>query len=177
MKYLLITIVFIILNGCATTERRDDSVIENVVVKESQEPTYQQKVYYLQHKILPQWTYESEGRFLHDLMHNELTQLKRVAAEIVSPEYAEKITVKTIDGQNLAIIVFPQPKFPANCFFVLITRDEDDFSYTTYEKSFNILSDDEFVGVVGGWNSEGGHLNYGPRKYSDVESFIKDNTK
>ena len=178
MKYLLISVVFIIISGCATTEVNDNKAVEETTVQEKKEPTYKQKVYYLQHKVLPQWTYESEGEFLHDLMNNELSQLKGVASEIVSPEYAENITVKTIDGQNLAIIVFPQPKFPANCFFVLIKRNEDTFSYTTYEKSLSFLTEDnEFFGVVGGWSSEGSHLNFGPRPYSDLDSFIKDNVK
>jgi len=176
LKYLLISVVFILLNGCATTERKDNKIVEEVVVQEPKEPTYQQKVYYLQHKVLPQWTYESEGRFLHDLMNNELSQLKDVAGEIVSPEYAGNITVKNIDGQNLAIIVFPKPKFPGDCFFVLIKRNEDAFSYTTYEKSYSFLSDDDnYIGVVGGWSQEGNHLNFGPRPYSDLDSFIKDN--
>ena len=111
-------------------------------------------------------------------MNDDLSQLKNVASKVVSPEYAENITVKTIAGRNVAIIIFPEPKFPANCFFVLIRRDGDSFSYTTYEKSYNFLmGDDTFSGVVGGWSSEGSHLNFGPRSYSDLDSFITDNIK
>jgi hypothetical protein len=33
---------------------------------------------------------------------------------------------------------------------------------------------DKIVGVVGGWDSEGNHRNYGPRSYLKEEEFIKD---
>jgi hypothetical protein len=178
LKYLLISVVFSILCGCVSTEVTEKKTTEEVIVQEEKEPTYQQKVYYLQHKVLPQWTHESEGKFLYDLMNDDLSQLKEVASDFISPEYAENITVKNIDGRNLAIIIFPQPKFPTHCFFVLIRRNEDSFYYTTYEKPSMFFTDDnDFVGVVGGWSSEGSHLNFGPRSYSDLDSFIKDMVK
>ena len=61
----------------------------------------------------------------------------------------------------------------ANCYFVLVQKNESGFSYYTYEKSMK-FGDEEFVGVVGGWDGEGNHSNFGPRTYRTEMEFVED---
>lgn len=140
-----------------------------------------QKVYYLQHRVIPAWTFEYQEMFLADLIKGDLSKLKSVTADIISQEYAQQINSIPVDLNSededalAAVIVFPVPKYAPNCFFVMIKKERGQFSYHTYEKTPSLLSDvDTVVGVMGGWDADGNHLNFGPRAYDDIDSFIEE---
>lgn len=74
LKYIFI-LLMLILSGCATTQVDSNapSINTNGVVLEAKvEPTESQKIYFLQHRLLPEWTYESDGRFFDDLARVKL---------------------------------------------------------------------------------------------------------
>lgn len=54
-----------------------------------------------------------------------------------------------------------------------IEKVSENFSYYTYEKTFN-FGDSAVAGVLGGWDSRDDHRNYGSRAYSSADAFIVD---
>ena len=130
------------------------------------------KVYFFQHKLLARWVFESDGNFLKDLLFGNDLQMFQAATEIVSEDYAQNIQVVPFQKENAVLLIFPEPNFPANCYFAIIRATDQGHSYTTYEKTFKFSEDDAFVGVVGSWDAEGGHSNHGPRTYADSDSFV-----
>ena len=103
-----------------------------------------------------------------------MSQLRAAAEEIVTPEYAQGINASVVEDGNAVVLVFPDPKEPPDCFFVLIRKTGDEMSYLTYEKTLSLYGAESFVGVVGAWMPGGIHGNQGGRTYSDVESFLED---
>ncbi len=51
-------------------------------------------------------------------------------------------------------------------------RNGEQYTYTTYEST--VPMEDEFIGIVGGWSSDGAHHNYGPRAYASKDAFVFD---
>lgn len=173
MKKILIFAVLIIA-GCAT----NDTAQQKSISKQQQvEPPYSKKVYFFQHKILPQWTFNSNGNFYTDLINGNLDGLKSAATEIVSKEFAEQIETEVFSKDNAVLITFPKPQAFANCFFVLIKKNDNNYSFLTYEKTIQLGEDDQIKGVVGAWNDEGSHLNLGGRTYKKSSDFAADMLK
>lgn len=161
------------LVGCSSNgiEKSSDITLEKA--NDAVEAPQSKRVYYLQHKLISSWVFESEGAFFFDLYNRNYGQLIDAASEMVSPEYAKEIVVTPLYDRNAVVIKFPEPSSMANCYFALVKKEGDTYSYYTYEKTMN-FGNDRIVGVLGGWNAEGGHSNYGPRGYKLESDFIKD---
>lgn len=136
-----------------------------------EEPTRHDKVYFLQHRLLPRWTFESEGAFFADAAAGEVTQLTDAAAKLVDEAFAKGVAVSRVAGGEGVLISFPPPAEPPECYFVLIVRREKTFEYITLERTEDILGRGA-KSVVGAWTREGSHLNHGSRTYSDAGSFL-----
>ncbi len=164
--YLLFFVVF--LCGCNSTPEQDLSTkpLQTTEVPKSQ------KIYFFQHKILPEWTFTTEGKFYDDLLKGDLSHLKTVATDIISIEYANGISSEVLE--DAVLIKFPKPIAMANCFFVLILKSNDGFKFYTYEKTMSFGDDDPVIGVVGSWSPEGSHGNLGGRTYSEAAKFVSD---
>nr|WP_136250605.1 hypothetical protein [Ningiella ruwaisensis] len=172
MKSLSVFLVFVfLLAGCSSTPEPEERIPREA---ESQELPEHRKVYFLQHRVLPEWTFDTNGQFFADLYQGDLTKLKGVATEVVSPSYASAISSEVIAEKDAVLIVFPEPKMMANCFYVLIRKNGDSFSFYTYEKTMSFGDEDHVVGVIGSWSSDGTHANMGPRTYRASSDFIAD---
>lgn len=165
--FLLIIAVF--LSACNSTQRQEVSSTP----MQNEVPT-SEKVYFFQHKILPEWTFTTDGKFYEDLLKGDLSHLKMAATEVISSDYAQGISSKIIKDSDSVLIKFPQPKAMSNCFFVLILKNKGEFSFYTYERTMNFGGDDPVIGVVGSWSSEGSHGNLGGRTYSNASDFVSD---
>jgi hypothetical protein len=141
-------------------------------VEQQAEPTRHDKVYYFQHRLIPDWLYNSEGLFFEDLTDDYSPQLISVAEEIVDAEFAAQLKVEFVPRKNAALFIFEQPNSPPNCYFAIAQKLEDGFRYTTYESTMPF--GDDVYGVVGGWNENGDHLNMGARTYSTKLDFLMD---
>lgn len=166
--YLLIIAIF--LSACNSTPEQEVSSLPN----QNDEMPTSKKIYFFQHKILPEWTFTTDGKFYADLLKGDLSHLKMAATEVISDDYANGISSEVIKDSGSILIKFPQPKAMANCFFVLITKTKDEFSFYTYEKTMSFGGDDPVIGVVGSWSSEGSHGNLGGRTYSKASDFVSD---
>ena len=165
--YLLIIVVF--LSACNSTPKQE---VSSTTTQNEEVPT-SKKVYFFQHKILPEWTFSTDGKFYEDLLKGDLSHLKLAATEVISNDYANGISSEIINSDAI-LIKFPQPQAMANCFFVLITKAKGKFNFHTYEKTIKFGSDDPVIGVVGSWSSEGNHGNLGGRTYSKASDFVSD---
>lgn len=166
--YLLIIAVF--LSACNSTPKQEESPVPN----QNKEVPVSEKVYFFQHKILPEWTFTTNRKFYADLLEGDLSHLRMAAKEIISSDYAKGVSSEVIKDSGSVLIKFPQPKAMANCFFVLITKTKDEFRFYTYEKTLSFGDNDPVIGVVGSWSSEGVHGNLGPRTYSKASDFVSD---
>jgi len=178
LKNLFLVSLILLLTACASTtpQPTNKAPTTKTNTAHDKEPTFQQKVYYFQHRMLPEWVHKSNGNFYLDMMNGDIHQLRRAAAEVISVEYAEAIQIIPYEKSSAVLFVFPEPKAPANCFFAFVKKEGDSYTYTTYENTLKLglPDDDKVVGVVGSWDKEGNHNNYGARGYSDVESFVKE---
>ena len=164
-------ILVIAVSGCVTTNVKNGVDLKEGVQKE--EPSFSKKVYYFQHKLIAKWIFESNGAFFFDMNNRKSQKLIEAASDIISQEYANKIIITPIAGRNAVSIRFPEPDSFGNCYFALIKKEDVGFSYYTYEKTMT-FGEEDVVGVVGGWNKEGGHNNYGSRGYNSEKEFIEE---
>lgn len=127
-------------------------------------------MYLLQHKLLPELFYLKKETFLYKLLRNAGETLvffwNSLAAEAPIPAEcpfsAEEIKVrmkKLITDRGMGVVValtFPEPDVPTLCRAVYFCCHETGrAAYFTSELSF----DSSYV--LGGWNENGAHLNYG----------------
>jgi hypothetical protein len=137
----------------------------------SKEASIHEKIYYFQHLLLPQWTFESKGAFFDDLMHDHPDTLIKAASEIVGEEFSQKLSVRKYNEFNGVLLTFQTPNETPECYFIYIVKEKDGFKLYTYEKTMDLFGSGN-KGVVGGWSADGKHSNFGPRKYDDADSFI-----
>ncbi|MDP5211311.1 hypothetical protein [Microbulbifer sp. 2205BS26-8] len=169
LKNYIFTLI-IILSGCTTTEL--SNAYKPIAVEKGKLPA-SKRIYYFQHKLISKWVFESEGAFFFDIYNGQIGQLIEAASEIVDSDYANEVTVVPLYDRDAVLIKFPEPKALANCFFALIKKEGNSYSYYTYEKTVNIEGE-AVAGVLGGWNSDGGHRNFGLRGYKSENQFIAD---
>jgi hypothetical protein len=163
----------ILITGCAATTPKQQP--ESATTSQNaEEPSESKRIYYFQHRVISKWVFESEGWFYADLLHGNLDDLVRAAEEIISTDYANGIAVIPLEKHSAILIVFPHPDTPPNCYYALIIRDGDnDFRYITYERTMDITKS-RIYGVVGSWDREGNHSNFGGRTYKTSEEFVAD---
>jgi|GEM_PF-1878340 len=142
---------------------------------QTKEPTKSQKVYYLQHKLIPKWVHQSGGAFFNDLNSGKYEKLIEAASQIVSSEFSAAISIKKYPDENGVLISFAAPAEPPECYYIYIYRENNDnkFSLFTYEKTYDQFKKGH-KGVVGQWTAEMAHKNLGPRTYEDLDSFVGD---
>ena len=168
MRFWIILLV-VLLTGCTTTHHETQAKKET-----NQELSESKEVYFFQHKLLPEWTFTSNGNFFNDLVLGDLTKLKAAATKIISKEYADMIKTEVVENQTAVLLTFPEPKSFTECYYILIIKTKNDFAFYTYEKTMSFEQNDPVKGVVGIWSKEGGHGNLGPRTYISASDFIQD---
>ncbi|MFG6485482.1 hypothetical protein ACG04R_02290 [Roseateles sp. BYS78W] len=140
-------------------------------------PTLHQRVYQLQHRLIPNWVHKSSGAFYTALAVGDLARLREVASELVSPEYAAGIKVTPYPALEGVLIEYPTPQTSPLCYFEFVHvngKSSTGYEIYTYEKTLKLPGLDYGYGVVGRWTPEGAHANMGGRNYQDAESFVRD---
>jgi len=137
-----------------------------------EEPSDGRKIYAFQHRLLPRWTHGSKGAFYRDLRAGKKERLIEAAEEFVGKEFAQGIVVRALPDAPQVLIEFPKPDRMPNCYFALVIEKESGFRYVTLE--LTAPGDERVKTFVGEWTAEGAHLNFGPRDYTDSDSFLKE---
>jgi hypothetical protein len=137
------------------------------------EPTESDRVYYFEHKLLPAWVHKSEGAFYSDLGQGDTKRLTDAATEIIGKDFADGIKIRKIDKPDGVLITFPKPKEPPECFFAAVLKDGSQYHYMTLELDEDIMGNGTKAFLCE-WASDGGHLDYGPRKFADEAHFLSE---
>ncbi len=137
-------------------------------------PTRHSRVYYFQHRLLPQWTFGSDGAFFTDLRDGHWERLREAAADIVDADFADALTVTALRDGAAMLIAFDAPQeAPENHFcFIAPTGEPGEFVFYTLEKTVEMFADSPPV-VFGEWTAEGSHRNHGGRSSADKDAFVK----
>ena len=173
LKNYIFIVLALTLFGCAATEVMEVDDSKGVKDNIEEEAPVSKRIYYFQHKVISKWLFDSDGAFFFDMVNGSAGQFIEAASEIVNAEYANGIIIRPIPSRDAVLIKFPEPKSVPNCYYSILAKSGDTFSYHTYEKAMSFGGED-FVGVVGGWDSEGNHSNFGPRDYLSDDQFIMD---
>ncbi|HXA80740.1 MAG TPA: hypothetical protein VNV14_05660 [Opitutaceae bacterium] len=138
------------------------------------EPTESDRVYYFEHKLLPNWVHKSEGAFYSDLAQGNTKQLTDAATEIIGKDFSDGIKIRKIDKTDGILITFPKPKEPPQCFFAAVLKDGSEYHYVTLELGEDITGDGSSKAFLCEWANNGDHLDFGPRKYNDEAHFLSE---
>lgn len=160
-----------LLTACATgTQRVAPDASVNSGLAEPEVST-DDRIYYFQHRLLPEWTYGTDGQFIADLRAGRTDRLYSAAAEIVSGQFASQMDVLPSEDPPGALLTFSEPGRMPNCYFVFISDSPAGLRYWTFERTFS-LGDTPPGGVLGSWSADGNHANHGARDYKDALSFL-----
>jgi len=168
-------LVAIASGSCATPGAQTGSGSTATTASDGKSLPLEERIYFFEHRLLPKLTYESDGKFLAELISGDTAVLAGAAAEIVSPLYAKGISMQVLDPPGAVLLTFSNPNRAPDCYYIFIARSGDGHLFFTYEKMMD-LSGDNFIGMVGAWTPSGAHANFGPRKYTDASSFLSDIT-
>ncbi|PTB88457.1 hypothetical protein C9927_04080 [Pseudidiomarina aestuarii] len=188
MKSLLLMILAtLFLAGCASapqqandeelTKSEAEALVAGLLAEDSDES--EKYIYQFQHRILPEWTHHSDGQFYDELRAGDDSYFREVATEILGEDYANSIEIQSIENEEAVLINFPEPKSFTHCYAVLILKNPnfegavDTFQYITLEKTLP-HDDHPRLAVLGNWNAEGSHGNFGARTYTDAQTFLED---
>ncbi|MBN2527103.1 MAG: hypothetical protein JXR76_11970 [Deltaproteobacteria bacterium] len=131
------------------------------------------RIYLFQHQVLPDWTFQTDGAFLTDLLNHNTQALKETATEVVSAEFARGISVDVVNPAGAALLTFDSPQNTLDCYYVFILGADGEHLFFTYERTADIQGEG-FIGEVGMWTQDGIHASFGLRKYADAKSFMGD---
>ncbi len=133
----------------------------------------EQSIYQFEHKAIPYWLFQDNSTFFESISQGGEKQLKTVAQDMVDKPFADALSIETIEEGQSYLITFEEPLGITLCYCAIITRTPEGYAYYTLEKTFG-SDDDDIKTMYCAWTKEGAHENYGPRNYTDPESFTKE---
>lgn len=141
-------------------------------VPATEEPTAHQKRYYFEHRMLPQWTHQSQGAFYTDLSAGRVERLRGIAEKIGGAMFAEKLSAEHQTAPEGVLLGFAAPSETTECYFVFVAKLGEHYRYFTFEKTEDLLGEG-LVACIGEWGEDGGHRNFGFSKEASREAFLK----
>ncbi len=136
-------------------------------------PSERDRIYYFQHKILPQWTYQSGGAFFRDLKSGTIERLRAAARDLVGEAFAREMKLEAKSREHAVLIIFPPPKEPALCYAAAVVQLDVGYAYYTLELTEDIMNTGART-VLGSWSEDGAHRNHGTRTHADPAEFLKE---
>ena len=128
-------------------------------------------IYYFQQQALPIRVLTSNGKFFRDLETGIPLGLIKEAQRNVDETFAKAMQLKAYPIRKAYVIIFPEPTDAAECYFALIKQDDDQLEYYVLEKGINPFGIGKSSRLYM-WNQDGRQINYGRRKYFDLETFV-----
>lgn len=171
-KTVLIISLFLLLFSCGPAKK---SAMQTQPKTLTAKEKWHKSVYYLQHRILPDWTYNSDGKFYKELLTGDSKSLRGITTDLLSSQYAEALKIEHRPEAKGVLITFPKPQEAPECYFAFIISIGNKYKYYTYEKTFQLEGSDVSA-MVCSWTKEG-HLNHGGRTYTTADEFVADIAK
>ena len=136
------------------------------------EPSRYDRVYFLEHRQLPQILEEDQERFFNALAEDGTSVIRYIWNTIVGEDGLDAISTEheviSVD-RSIVFIQFPAPSRPVECYAAAVVRNGMEFQYITLEMTTDILGDGTKTCLCE-WKA-GSHINYGPRNYADLDAF------
>lgn len=136
-------------------------------------PSERDRIYLLQHRILPHWTFQSGGAFFRDLKNGSVERLLAAARDLAGEEFAQAIKLDAKSAEQAVLIIFPPPKEMALCYAAVVMQLDGEHAYYTLELTEDIMRTGAKT-VLGSWSADGAHRNHGTRTYVDPSEFLKE---
>lgn len=139
-------------------------------------PDRSELIYALHHEIIPGILFSDKGSLLfNDLSSGKTGPFTEMVEGPLGKAYASEMKFSADRGKNLDIVLisFPAPSAEPQNYHAALVRINGNFRYITLEKG-NDTANTGMKTFFCEWNAEHKHLNYGPRKYDDLESFRKE---
>lgn len=136
-------------------------------------PSERDRIYHLQHRILPHWTFQSGGAFFRDLKNGSVDRLLAAARDLAGEEFAQAIKLDAKSAEQAVLIIFPPPKEMALCYAAVVMQLDGGHAYYTLELTEDIMNTGAKT-VLGSWSADGAHHNHGTRTYVDPSEFLKE---
>lgn len=136
------------------------------------EPSAHQKLYYFEHRLMPQWTHRSDGAFYADLREGKVERVKNAAEKLVGAAFAEKLTIENIEAPEGVLIELAPPTETTDCFFIFVAKADAGYRYFTFEKTEDLWGEG-LQACTGEWTADGVHHNFGFTKEQSREAFLK----
>lgn len=143
---------------------------------QSKEPSLHQKIYFFEHRLLPNWVHSPDGAFFADLEKGSTDLMSKAATDIIGKEFADAIHVKGIEKDRIVLLQFPKPKEAPECFYAAVIKSGSAYRYITLEMGDDLMKQGVKTFLCE-WKSDGQHADYGPRQYDDEEHFVSEVTK
>lgn len=132
------------------------------------------RIYYFEHRFIPKFVHDSEGRFFDDLIHHDGSVLKQAAAKIVGESFAAQLKITTIEPGKAALITFAPPTRMPQCYYAIVAKTDSGYAYITLEKAMDLAESGTVKAMYCGWSADGVHQNFGPRSYDTAADFVKE---
>lgn len=127
--------------------------------------------YVFANRVMPRLFYRDATKLSNALAERRAELLRAMWIDLgeqffstaqISPEGLDVHVPAPEKGAGIVILEFPRPAASAEAYFAaLIAMPDGTLHYLTLERSFDLLGTGENATVLGGWDDEGGHLNYG----------------
>lgn len=127
--------------------------------------------YVFANRVLPRLFFRDAGKLSHALAERRCELLRAMWVDLgeqffstaqIAPDGLDVVVPAPEQGAAIVILVFPRPAASAEAYFAaLVTMPDGGLHYLTLERSFDLFGTDQNATVLGGWDADGAHLNYG----------------
>jgi hypothetical protein len=138
--------------------------------------------YVFAHRVMPRLFYRDADRLMTAMAERRAELLRAMWVDLGEQFFSTaQVAADGIDvfvpapapGPRVVVLVFPRPVAPAEAFFAaLVEMPGGGLSYFTLEKPFDPLGEGVPETMLGGWDQEGTHLNFGPGPKPIPEDFV-----
>jgi len=138
--------------------------------------------YVFAHRVMPRLFFRDADRLMTAMAERRAELLRAMWVDLGEQFFSSaQVAADGIDvfvprpepGARVVVLVFPAPAAPAEAFFAaLVALPDGQQRYFTLEKPVDPLGEGGPVTVLGGWDDEGAHLNYGPGPRPTPEEFV-----
>lgn len=132
------------------------------------------KIYYFEHRLIPNFVHTTEGKFFEDLISHNGKVFRQAAAKIVGESFAAQLKVEVIEPDKAALITFAPPTRMSQCYYAIVAKTDSGYAYITLEKTMDLAGSGNVKAMYCGWTADGIHENFGPRDYDTAEAFVKE---
>lgn len=139
--------------------------------------------YVFAHRVMPRLFYRDADRLMTAMAERRAELLRAMWVDLGEQFFSTaQVAADGIDvfvpapgaGPRVVVLIFPPPVAPAEAFFAaLVELPDKSLRYFTLERPVEPPGEGAPETMLGGWDPEGAHLNYGPGPAPTPEEFAR----